>query len=87
MNNELQYKVLENTKRNIADGKGFYKSVLNNKEFLALDEEEQNMICAVLMTDMGWSFKELIDMCIEEQKPLIEIKVDGEKIAEHVLRS
>lgn len=82
MNNELQYKVFEDAKRNIVDGKGFYKSVFKNKEFLALDEDEQNATCGMLMANFGWSMKDVIDMCLEEQKPNINISVYGEKLAQ-----
>lgn len=86
MNRELQCKVLEDAKRNIVAGKGLYKSVMENKEFLALDEDEQNATCGMLMANFGWSMKDVVDMCIEEQKPNIQINLDGELIAQSMFR-
>ncbi|CEG31426.1 hypothetical protein [Peribacillus simplex] len=61
------YRLINEAMRNISIHKlGFYESVFS-PEWELLEEEEQDMVVGVLLSEYGISTKEFVDYCIEEK--------------------
>lgn len=61
------YRLINEAMRNISIHKlGFYESVFS-PELELLEEEEQDMVVGVLLSEYGIRTKEFVDYCIEEK--------------------
>lgn len=61
------YRLINEALRNISIHKlGFYDSIFT-PEYELLEEDEQNMVVGVLLSEYWISTKEFVDYCIEEK--------------------
>ncbi|MFK9119121.1 hypothetical protein ACJEBK_19875 [Peribacillus frigoritolerans] len=61
------YRLINEAMRNISIHKlGFYESVFS-PEWELLEEEEQDMVVGILLSEYGIRTKEFVDYCIEEK--------------------